>query len=143
MTTSLVEWSKIHPRVYCPHRGTGTIQFDPGMGTKHFDPWWALLITDEEIIRYYAWLLKKYGIPVWLSKHWGPHISIIKNEEPTFKYLWGVPFGPFEFYYSNHIRWDNNVHAWIDVYSPHLSALRRLLGLSAKEWFHLTIGRLQ
>jgi hypothetical protein len=138
----LESWSRSNPIEYCPYVGTGSIQFDPGMGTKHFEPWWMLLVTDQEIIRYYAWLLKKHGKPLWLSTLWGAHVSAIKHQEPPDKKLWGTKLPEVTFRYTDYIRWDNGTHAWLDVYSPELSRIRQLMGLPAKEWFHLTIGRL-
>jgi hypothetical protein len=34
---------------YC-HTSKGTVLSDPGQGTKHFEPWWALLLCDEGIL---------------------------------------------------------------------------------------------
>lgn len=138
----LHKWSQDHPEEYCPHVASGVIQFDPGQGTKHFDPWWMLVICDTEIIRYYSWFLKRYGKPVWLSRLWGAHVSVIKHEEPPKKELWGKPIPEVVFRHSNIVRSDNDKHAWVDVYSPQLSEIRQSMGLPAKEWFHLTIGRL-
>lgn len=125
---------------YFCHSGTGTITFDMHRGTKHFEPWWALVICDDEIIRYYAWFLKKWGKPVDLSTLWKTHISWIKGDEPPHKRMWGKR-QMVKFYYTNQIRFDNHKHAWLDVYSPDLSNLRQELGLPAKERYHLTIGR--
>jgi hypothetical protein len=136
-------FSEANPHVYCEYESYGKLVFDPLQGTKHYDPWWALLQCDPEIQRYYAWFLKKRGMPVMLSKLWGPHISVVKHEEPAQKDMWGLQGMEIEvkFYYTNYIRSDNGAHAWLDCYSPEMSQLRRAMGLPAKEWFHFTIGR--
>src|SRR4051812_19442165 len=103
--TELHRWGMLHPLGDFPPTATGEFHFDPGFGTKHYDPWGALLVTDEEIIRYYAWFLKRRGKPVWLSRLWGPHVSVVKHEEPPCKTLWGTAFPPVEFRYSDLIRW--------------------------------------
>lgn len=130
-------------RSYFVHKSTGLLRFDPLQGTKHFDPWWALLMCDTGIIKFYAWLLKKYGIPTDPSTLWGTHISVIKGHEPVNKELWGKKFEPVEFWYSNQIRWDNKKHAWLDVYSSKMSEIRQSMGLAPKCNFHLTIGLLR
>jgi hypothetical protein len=135
-------WSKANPLLYCCHQGTGRLVFDPLHGTKHFDPWWMLLVCDktDEIQKYYAWFLKKYGRNVMLSKLWGTHVSVVKHEEPPLKDQWGKIDVEVTFNYAHTVRCDNGKHAWLDVYSPQLSDIRQSLGLPAKEWFHLTIG---
>lgn len=130
---------------YC-HRAEGTLQFDPGVGTKWFKPWWLLLKCDEEIVRYYKWLLLKWGFPVQHNALWGAHISVVKGEKPIDEAMscWGPLFEglEIEFYHTHFVRGENNCHWWIDVYSEELSRFRQLLGLEAKERYHLTIGRI-
>lgn len=126
---------------YFVHKTTGKIWFDPKQGTKHYTPWWMLVIVGEGIIDFYAWLLKKKGIRTEPNKLWGPHISVIKGEEPTEKDLWGKNNGDIEFWYSNQPRWHEK-HAWLDVYSPDLRDLRIKLGLSEKLTYHITIGKI-
>jgi hypothetical protein len=137
-----IKWGLDYPEEYCCHVSTGRLQFDPGIGTKHYDPWWMLLIGDTEIQKLYAWYMKRWGLPVILSTHWGCHVSVIKHEEPPDKSLWGNIDPAITFRYSSNIRWENGTHAWLDVYCPQLSEIRQEMGLPAKEWFHLTIGRL-
>lgn len=138
-----IKWGLVYPEVYCPHLDTGKLIFDPKEGTKHFKPWWMLVSCDQGIVDLYRWFLKKYGLPTMPNKLWGPHISVIKHEEPPSKHLWQKLDDEVEFRYSTNIRWDNDCHAWLDVYSPDLSLIRQEMGLRAKEWFHLTLGRLE
>ena len=139
---------------YYPFQGTGHIWFDPGRGTKHFDPHWALLLTDQKIIDYYGWLAGRSGMHINLRGLWGPHISFIKGEEPTRnRTIWGEAYyRPVEFYYSNIIRTDEDdvstrrkksMHAWLDVWSEDLFKIRTVFGLRPKNTFHLTLGLLK
>ena len=132
---------------YC-HRSTGTLMYEPGKGTKHYVPWWAIVRTDPGIIDLYCWLSRRYGKPITQNKLWGPHISGIKGEEPKNMDAWGKDFGEIEFWYSNVIRYDNGMHAWLDIWSPMLHDIREQLGLPAKigfgghpRHFHMTLGR--
>jgi hypothetical protein len=130
---------------YWCHKGFGHIWFDPGRGTKHFDPNWALLLTDRGIIEFYAWLAGTRGIKINTRGLWGPHISFIKGEEPTRnRTIWGMAYPrPVEFFYSNIVRMDNKKHAWLDVWSNDLRHIRSVFGLRDKNTFHLTIGLLK
>ncbi len=127
-----------------PHTSTGRLAFDPSLGTRHYNPWWALMLCDEGIIDYYAWLLRRRGVVVNKGSHWGAHVCFVRGEEPADKTAWGVDPGPVEFRYSNVVRWDNGYHAWLDVWCPTLTEIRNRLGLKAKArtYYHLTIGRL-
>ena len=127
---------------YFIRRSTGLLRFDPKKGTKHFDPWWALLECDEGIVGFYAWLLKSYGIASYPNKLWGPHISVIKGDPAND--LWGCREGEeVDFWYTDNIRWDNGKHAWLDCYSERMSEIRVEMGLPPKAHFHLTIGLLR
>jgi hypothetical protein len=124
---------------------TGTLLYDPGKGLKKFDPWWALLLCDNEIARYYALQLKKQGIEVFSNDKglWKTHISVMKGETPPNPEAWTkYDSMEVEFYYSHVIRSENGEHAWVDVYSEDLANIRQELGFGFKPWFHLTIGRL-
>src|SRR5262245_13087442 len=57
-----------------PHTSTGRLAFDPSRGTRYFNPWWALMLCDEGIIDYYAWLLRRRGVVVTKGSHWGAHV---------------------------------------------------------------------
>jgi hypothetical protein len=123
---------------------SGILRFDPKKNTKHFTPWWCLLECDENIAEYYAWLLKKYGLESNSKSLWGTHISVIKGEDIPDPSTWGNLEGmEVDFNYNNFVRFENGKHAWVDVYSEDLSAVREMLGLPFKPWYHLTIGRLE
>jgi hypothetical protein len=124
---------------------TGILQYDPGKGTKSFNPHWALLICDDDIARYYAWHMKKHGVELYPNNKglWGTHVSSLKGEPVLNQELWGKYEGyEVEFHYNHLIRYDNGRHAWVDVYSEDLSKIREELGFAPKYWYHLTIGRL-
>ncbi len=134
---------------YYTQKSTGTLIFDPGHGTKHYQEWWAIVQVDDDTRDYYCWLSKRHGTKINPNKLWGAHISCIKNELPLKnKDLWGKDFGSIEFYYSNIIRYDNGCHAWLDIWSPQLNEIREFFGLNAKinfgghpRHYHMTLGR--
>ena len=47
---------------YC-FSSIGKITYDPKKG-KFFEPWWAILECDKEILKSYKWLLFKKGIAI-------------------------------------------------------------------------------
>lgn len=142
------ESSLPHFRIYHEQimfTSSGILQYDPRSGTKHDEAWWALLICDNELSRYYARLLKSHGVEVYPNDKslWGTHISVLKGAEPPNPVAWGKYDGyEVEFHYNHLVRYDNGKHAWVDIYSDDLSYIRQELGFDAKPWYHLTIGRL-
>ncbi len=129
---------------YFCHKSSGTILWDAGKRSTGWAPHWALVLVDKGITDYYAWLLKRWGMPVQKGSVYGPHISMIKGETPTIFTAWGKDFGVIDFHYSHVCRWDNGKHVWVDVWCPKLHDIRRELGLPSKSTnsFHMTIGRL-
>jgi hypothetical protein len=124
---------------------TGILYYDPGKDLKKFDPWWALLLCDNELSRYYAWLFKRQGMEVFSNDNglWKTHISVMKGDVPPNPEAWAKYDGQeVEFNHSHIIRSENGEHAWIDVYSEDLSSIRQELGFVFKPWFHMTVGRL-
>ncbi len=112
---------------------------------KPVEDWWLLLTCDPEIVRYYCWLAKRWGIEIEAGSRHGPHISVIKGEHPKNLKLWFELKGkPVWFEYTNQVR-DDKYHVWLDVRSPELSHIRKRLGLREKPYhsFHFTIGRLK
>ncbi len=112
---------------------------------RPLEDWWGIITCDPEIVRYFCWLARTYGVSKEAGSRNGPHISAVKGERIKNIKLWKKLKGrPIKFQYSNQIR-DNGYHAWLDAYSPELSNLRKGLGLKEKPYhsFHLTIGRLR
>jgi hypothetical protein len=129
---------------YC-HCSTGTVLYDPGLGTRHFEPWYALLECDQGIVDYLCWHLLRWGVELHKGSRWGAHVTFVRGEQPGKADAWGLPAGEeVAFHYSNIIRWSNGRHAWVDVWCPRLNELRAALGLAAKATarYHLTLGRL-
>lgn len=139
---------------YHIHQAKGNLVYDYGKGTKRYEPWWAIVFTDQGIIDYYAWHCKKKGIYLQKGSSYGAHVSFIRGEEPVNKEYWGQNIGELSFWYSHTVRFDNNRHAWVDVWCDELIEIREKLGLPPKPqrmvngvWvpsgYHLTIGRLE
>ena len=128
---------------YC-HDSIGIVIWDTGPVKKHYLPWWVRLTCDQAIVDYYAWLSRKYGKPLQKGSTWGAHVSFVRGEEPACKEHWGVSPDPINFKYSGLVRYDNDFHAWLDVWCPKLHIIRAGLGLppKTKQSFHLTLGRL-
>ena len=123
---------------------SGILQYDPGQGSKQFDPNWAILICDDELSRYYSWFLKRYGIETFSNDKglWKTHVSVMKGDAIQNPVNWAKYDGyEVEFHYNHIVRFDNGKHAWLDVYSEDLAALREELGFDFKPWYHLTVGR--
>ena len=128
---------------------TGRLIYDPTLAlnvktTK--EPYWLILDCDNQIARYYRWLVRKHLYLDWLiGPAWGAHISIIRGETPTHPEFWGQENGKLlHFEYSGEVR-NNGKHYWLDVVSPQISDVRERLGLGRKPKFsnfHLTIGNL-
>lgn len=127
-----------------PYESTGRVRYDPGLGTRAFEPWWALLLCDDGIVDYYTWMLKRRGVALMKGSAHGAHVCFVRGVEPPEKAAWGFDPGPVAFRYTNVVRWDNGRHAWLDVFSPQLAELRAKLGFQTPEkvTFHLTLGRL-
>lgn len=106
---------------------------------------WILAITDEEIQRYYATILKtRFGIQLdWKSK-WNSHVSVIRGDEPLKnKHLWEYHDGQDIAIKYTHDIYTNGSHWWLNVQSKELDAIREFYGLEPKSRsLHLTIGRI-
>lgn len=129
---------------YYQHQSTGLLHFEFGKGTRLWQPWWALVICDAGIVDFYAKLAKKHGRPIEKNYVYGAHISFNKGEEPPNKPAWLPEPIPIAFRYASTVRSDNARHAWLDVWSDDLIAIRQTLGFppKLKMSYHLTLGRL-
>jgi hypothetical protein len=108
--------------------------------------------TDPELSRYYFSLLPKYlNIK---PQGWNPHISLIRNETPTY------PARIFEYvgrkvsFLYDPIVLNDEKYYWINCFSKELEDIRKDVGLPyiSKFWqpplfylrsFHITIGNLK
>jgi hypothetical protein len=131
------------------YQSSGILRFNPGFGTKHYEPNWCIMELDEEIYKYYSWFMNMDGEPILKPNTlWGFHSSVIKGEEPTQNATdWAKFDGDvIPFYYSNYIKYSNGRHCWMDLYSPRLSEIRDYYGLyvnGGKLKYHMTLGRLK
>src|SRR5262245_48192877 len=116
---------------YC-HESSGTVHYDPGQGTRHFEPWFAMLLCDDGILDYLSWFMKRAGMPVQTGFRWGAHITFIRGEEPPNKEAWGkYAAEEVAFSYGQEIHWSNGWHAWVEVWCPRLTEIRQELGLTS------------
>jgi len=125
-------------------KGTGILQYDPKARIR-FDPWWLILKTDEQIVKYYQYWILKYYAAKFEKTVWGSHVSVIRGSEPKHKNLWKKYQGKkIEFSYDNNIYQANPKFLCINAYSEELQHIREELGLSPipPYGFHITIGRL-
>lgn len=131
------------------YESEGTLCFDPGKGSTHYDPYWAILKWDEDIANYYRWHLERWGQATDRpNRLWGFHISVIKGEEPTKNIEdWGKFDGlRVKFNYGNYISYSNGRHSWINIYSDVFCDIREYYGLNVcgrKIKYHATLGRLK
>lgn len=134
---------------------TGTIRYSPKKEEGHRN-WWVILDCDPALGKYYRHLYHRghHGCRKLAQPFWGPHITILRNEEPddAFKHLWGKYTGEsVEFQYSSGLQ--NNYSPqryksfwWLDVVCPRFEEIRAELGLEPvnEAWnngtYHLTIG---
>ena len=89
------------------YQSSGILRFNPGFGTKHYEPNWCIMELDEEIYKYYSWFMNMDGEPILKPNTlWGFHSSVIKGEEPTQNATdWAKFDGEvIPFYYSNYIK---------------------------------------
>lgn len=122
---------------------TGRLIYDPYARIKK-RPWWAIVKTDEELIRYYQYWIKQHYDVAFEKTVWGSHISVVRGQEPVNKAAWGkYKNEKISFDYSHEV-YRVQYFLCVDVTCPRLEEIRLELGLSrtpiAK--FHLTIGRL-
>lgn len=122
--------------------GQGKLIYDPYARIK-FEPWWLILKTDEELIRYYQSYIKKIYDVKFEKTTWGSHISVNRGVEPPNKKDWNKYKGEIiPFTYSHKVE---RVHwfFYVDAYSKRLEDIRKELGLSKLPpcGFHITIGR--
>lgn len=141
----------------------GFLKYDPTSRTTRFDPWWLAVMCPVGLAKFYQDLIAKeatkvvsskevFGIGDWpvikkgvkvATSVWGPHVSLVRGEEPFRKELWGKYDGQrINFRYSRVVG-TNGCHYWLPVYSKEFEDIRLELGLPRKTRapFHFTIGR--
>lgn len=122
---------------------SGKLIYDPYARIKQA-PYWLILKTDEELIRYYkAMLMQIYDLS-FEKTVWGSHISVIRGTPPPNKQQWKKYQNEIiTFEYTNRVY---RAHSFfcVDAYSSRLEEIRTELGLppTPKTGFHITIGRI-
>ena len=129
------------PSYYC-YQSTGTLLYTTEP-IGRWGGWWVSLQCDWGIVSYYAWLLKRHGIPIHKGAISKAHISFVKGEKPANMEKWGHDYGPIDFYYSHVVNYNDRGHVWLDVWCPVLQEIRKDLGLPPFKGTnrHLTIGK--
>jgi hypothetical protein len=122
----------------------GILRYDPSTISRK-EPWWLILEVSPSIVEYYKyWIWKEKRIKV-MKSLWGPHVSIVRGEEPPDerKDQWGKYEGEQrDVLYSVSLE-KNDFYWWLLVKSDELVSIRRELGLRDEPsyGFHLTVGR--
>jgi hypothetical protein len=123
---------------------TGTIVFDPVVeGQSSIIPFWAMVMMDGDICKYYMWWLeKRFGLKL-QKPLWGPHISFIRGEAC---HDWDKVKAKYDgqeikFSYELDIK-SNGKHWWLRVTCDALKDIRKELDLPRENGvgLHLTIG---
>lgn len=124
-------------------RSYGTLRYDPTMkGQKVRESYWMILTCDEEITRYYAWLLLKQHCVTLRRPAWRTHVSVIRNERIKTPSKWGWGNGKkVEFQYDPTVL-TNGIHYWMRVTCDKMLELREWYGLPRTPYrpLHLTLG---
>ena len=135
-------------------KAKGNIIYDPKRpGLKKNTKWWIVLETNNGIMDFYRWLILKGKGFILHKPSWPAHVTVVRGEEPKNKSMWkAFQNEEIEFEYSYNVRYSgdtvsmknpelNGTYWFIDIYSDRLSEIRQSLGLSAKQKYHLTVGR--
>ena len=104
----------------------------------------AMIRTECELDRYYAWFLKKRFSLELNSTLRGTHVTFIndKMDAKTFEQFAQIFNGKeIDFYVETEPR-SNGEHWWLRVHCPEAESIREVMGLSREPYFdfHLTIG---
>ncbi len=123
---------------------TGKLRYSPQLNGNRSEKYWLVVDCDPAIGKYYRnlYLLENYNCRLLQRPSWEAHITVIRNEEPPLKELWGKYDGQnIEFKYRPIVR-DNTLYFWLDVESPCLLNIREEMGLPRQPIYplHLTIG---
>lgn len=106
----------------------------------------AIIKTNCDIDRYYAWFLEKRFNLVLNRNLRGSHVTIISDivDFKVFEQASKVFNGKeITFYYELDPRANKQGHWWLKVHCPEAENIRELLGLSKNPYYglHLTLGK--
>jgi hypothetical protein len=105
----------------------------------------AMIRTNCELDRYYAWFLKKRFNLELVRNLRGTHVTFINDrmDAKTFNQFSELFDGKeIDFYIETEPR-SNGEHWWLRVHCPEAESIREIMGLSREPFFgmHLTLGR--
>jgi hypothetical protein len=105
----------------------------------------AMIRTNCELDRYYAWFLKKRFNLELVRNLRGTHVTFINDrmDAKTFNQFSELFDGKeIDFYVETEPR-SNGEHWWLRVHCPEAESIREIMGLSREPFFgmHLTLGR--
>lgn len=123
------------------YKSVGKLVHDP-KSLDHKRPFWLILECDDEIARYYKYLMfKERGIKLNPRSLWGTHVSVIRGEKPNSGFWGKVSKEPIEFEYDGIVK-NTDKYYWIDIICPKLLEVRNYYGLPKNPYFnlHMTIG---
>lgn len=109
-------------------------------------PWTAIIRVDNpEFMEQYRQKLKYENVTVTPSA-WGPHITLIRGEQPTpqGEIFWGFREGQtVDLQVMSTPKTNHRGYWWIDIKCKELNEYRKELGLNPRPTiqFHLTIGK--
>ena len=123
-----------------PALRNGSLTRRDGGSTK----WWLIIDCDPELGRFlrHLYMIAHHRTRTLQAPLWGPHISVIRGEEPPNAATWGDGNGlEVEFEYDPVAR-ETDGYVWCPVLCAPALDLREKLGLSRSPELalHLTIG---
>jgi hypothetical protein len=128
------------------YTSSGRLVYDPPFDRTTPRRWWAILLCDRELLRYYQHIYYTLYWKRLQTAVWNSHISIVRGETPKIKDAWKQYNGQtitFQYEYDG-IFHSNSKHVWLPAYSDDLAIIRQSLGLLPNPYvpFHLSIGSL-
>lgn len=129
-------------------RSTGVLRYSPKLlGDKSSSKWWLVVDCDVSIGKYYRHLYKlhTHRCRKLQSPAWKEHITVIRDEEPSYKEFWGKYAGEIVEFLCESNAEDDGLFAWLPVSCTRLHDIRTELGLPRQSIypFHLTFGNLK
>lgn len=121
----------------------GSLQRRDGGTTR----WWLIIDSDPDLARYlrHLFMLQTYRTQKAQAPLWGPHISVIRGEEPPLPAAWGRLEGQeVEYEYEPIVR-ETDGYLWVPIRCEAALDHRNELGLPREPTppLHLTIGNLK
>ena len=126
--------------------GLALLNYENALSIKsnHADELWIILRVDPKEVIAKLDELRLAGLRISASA-WGPHISVVRNEQIDPSLIGTQANTMLEFEASTTLRHNKQGYYWYDVTSLELEAFRNSLGLPPRPniGLHLTLGRTQ